>query len=88
MGFLQETKMMQGIYTRHGAGYDAWDTESESSHQAGVAVVWKASKGLQVEGTVIFGPNEVNFLLTLGARRWYVVGSYMLLNDVPDLHSM
>ena len=26
--FLQETKLMQGIITRHGAGYDVWVTEA------------------------------------------------------------
>ena len=39
VGFLQEKKLTQGIYTRHGVGYNVWATEAYSSHQGGVAVV-------------------------------------------------
>ena len=28
VGFLQETNLMQGIHTRHGAGYDVWEMEA------------------------------------------------------------
>ena len=51
--FLQETKMTQGIHTRHGAGYNFWATEAESSHRGGVAVVWREAKGWQLEGMAI-----------------------------------
>ena len=37
--FLQKTKLMQGIHTRHVDGYDTWAREEESRHQGGVAVV-------------------------------------------------
>ena len=41
-----------------------------------------------MEGTTIFGPNVVTFLLMLGERRWYVVGAYVPPNYVPAVHRM
>ena len=35
---------------------------------------------------VNFDPNVVGFLITVGAIQWYVVGSYVLPNDVPAVH--
>ena len=33
-----------------------------------------------------FGPNMVNFLLMLGARRWYIIRAFVLLNNMPAMH--
>ena len=33
-----------------------------------------------------FGPNVVSFLLRMGARRWYLVRTYVTPNNVPDVH--
>ena len=69
VGFLQETKLMQGIHTRNGSGYNVWVTKAESCHRGGVAVVWGAAKGWQVENMSGFGPNVVSFLLMSGVIR-------------------
>ena len=37
--FLQETKLMQGIYIRHGEVYNVWVMEAESWHWRGFVVV-------------------------------------------------
>ena len=58
----------------------------ESQHWGGLALVWRAALGWQVEFKVYFGPNLVSFLLTLGARRWYILGAYVLLNDIPAIN--
>ena len=86
--FIQENKLTQGIHTRHGTVYDIWATETESLHRGGVAVVWRAAKGWRVEITASFGPNVVSFLLMLGSRRFYVVGAYVIPNDMPAVHSV
>ena len=86
VSFLQEMNMTKGIHTRHGVGYDVWETETESRHQVGVSVVCRDEKGWQVEGTVNFGPSVVIFLLTLGARKWYFVGAYMPPKNVSAVH--
>ena len=67
-------------------GYNVWDTEVESRHRGGVAVVWIVATGWQVENTARFVPNVVNFLLTLGARRWYVMRAYVLPNNGPSVN--
>ena len=36
---------MQEIYTWYGVGYGVWETEADSRHQGGVAVVWGAENG-------------------------------------------
>ena len=51
-------------------------------------MVWRSAKGWQMEGTAIFGPNMVSFLLTSGASQWYVVGAYMTPYDVPAMHGV
>ena len=86
MGFLQEMKLAQGIHTPHGAGYDIREMERESRYWGGVAVVCRAANWWQVEGTASFGPNMASFLLTSRARRWCVIGVYMLLNYVSAVH--
>ena len=88
VGFLQETKLTQGIHTRNVAGYEVWETEAESWHRGGVALVWRPAKGCQVENTTSFGTNVVSFLLMAGARRWYLVGAYVTPNDRPSVHHM
>ena len=70
VGFLHETKLMQGIHTWNGTGYNVWAMEAEIRHREGVAVVWRAAKGRHVEGTASFGTNTVSFLLTYRERQW------------------
>ena len=77
---------MQEIYTWYGVGYGVWETEADSRHQGGVAVVWRAATGWKMENMARFGRNVVSFLLTSGARRWYVAGSYVPPNDGRSVH--
>ena len=46
VGFLQETKLTQGIHTQNGTGYNVWETEAESWNWRGVTMVWRAAKGM------------------------------------------
>ena len=74
VGFKQETKLMQVIHNHNGVGYNVWAMEADTPHLGGVAVVWRAAKRWQLDFMASFGHNVVSFLLTLGTRRWYVVG--------------
>ena len=49
-------------------------------------MVWIAAKGCHMEGTARFCPNVVSFLLTLGARQWYIVGAYVPPNNMPAVN--
>ena len=83
---FQETKLMDGIHARHGAGYTVWMTVAESSHWGGIAVVWRWDAVWQLEGMINFVPNVASFLLTSGSWRFYVVVSYVPPNDVPTVN--
>ena len=39
-----------------------------------------------MDGTTRFGPNIVRFLLTSGARLWYVVTAYVTPNNVAEVN--
>ena len=76
VGFLQETILTDGIQVRKGEGYFICMTEAESSHRGEILVLWREDAGWQVQGIVNFSPNVASLLMTLGSRRWYVVGAY------------
>ena len=46
VGFLQETKLMQGIHIRNGMGYDIWKMEAESWHEGGGSSGMESGKGM------------------------------------------
>ena len=81
IGVLQETKLMEGIYTWKSAGYFVLATEAEIRHWGGITVSWLREKGRQLKGMNNYGPNVVRFMLETGWRRWYVVGEYIPPND-------
>ena len=86
LGVLQEKNLADGIHERQVERYSVWVTEAESGNRGGVAVVFREDVGWKLEGIVNFGPNVASFLLTLGSRRWYVVGVYVPPNDAPAVH--
>ena len=88
VGIIQETNITDGINTHYVAGYSVLEKEAESCHHGGIVVLWREEVGWQVEGMSNFGPNLVRFLLTLGERRWYFGGDYVLPNDVPTGHQV
>ena len=51
-------------------------------------MVWRATKGWQVESTASLGPNMLSFIRTSGARRWYVIGAYMPPNNSLSMYHM
>ena len=86
VGVLKETKFMEGVYARQGAGYTVCILEAEGRHWGVIPVVWREEAGYQVEGIVNFVPKMVSFLLTSGLQIWYVVGAYVPPNDSQDFH--
>ena len=42
--------------------------------------------GWEVEGTQSFGTKVVSFTVTLGQKRWYVIGAYVPPNNLPEVH--
>ena len=82
---MQETKLAGGIKMRQSLGYKVWAMEAESRHGGG-GIVWRDEEVWGVVGVQNFGPNMVSFKVTSGRKLWYVVGAYVLLNNLPALH--
>ena len=70
LGILQETKLMDGIYTRGSAGYSVIVTDAPSRHRGGVALFYRSEPHLVVEAVEKFGTNVLGFQLAQGAQRW------------------
>ena len=61
LGIFQETKCVDGIYTRKSDGYSIVATDAPSRHRGGVAVFYRPSPLFAVEAVRQFGPNVVGF---------------------------
>ena len=81
LGILQETKLMDGIYTRRLAGYSVITTDAPSRHRSGVALFYRSKPHFVVDVVDKFGPNVLGFQLATGARRWYIMGLYIAPED-------
>ncbi len=60
IGFLVETKLMGGIYTRHSSGYDVLALTAMSSSSGGIALFWRGNISYEVKETQIWGPNVIS----------------------------
>ena len=83
---LQEMKLTGRIHTWYTSGYKVWETDTESRHHGGIAIIWREEAGWQVEGSTSFRPNMLSFTITSGRRRWYVVGAYLTPNNQLEVH--
>ena len=70
IGFLMETKLTGGIYTRHSSGYDVLASNATSSSSGGIALFWRGNISYEVEETRIWGPNVISLHLMMGATRF------------------
>ena len=59
IGFLQETKLTGGIYTRSCLGYSILASDAGNTHKGGVDLVWKESNLYEVEEAKVWGPNVI-----------------------------
>ena len=59
LGIFQETKVIDGIYTRGSAGYSVVATDAPSQHHGGVAVFHWPAPNFAVEAVQQFGPNVI-----------------------------
>ena len=85
LGILQETKLTDGIYNRGSAGYSVIAMDATSRHRGGVALFYRSEPHFVVEAVEKFGPNMLGFQLATGARRWYIFGAYIALEDTERM---
>ena len=80
LGIFQETKCMDGIYTRELAGYRIVATDAPSRHRGWVALFYRPSPLFEVEAVREYEPNVLSFEVATGARHWYIIGCYLAPN--------
>ena len=85
LGILQETELTNGIYTRGSDGYSVVATDAPSRHRGDVAIFYRPAPHFAVEAVRNFGPYVISFQLATGARRWYIVGCYLALDDTSTI---
>ena len=85
IGFLMETKLTEGIYTRHSLGYDVLASTATSPSSGWVALFWRGNISYKVEETKIWGPNIISLHLMMGSIRYFVVGCYIPPSDLEAL---
>jgi hypothetical protein len=55
IAILTEAKLTDGIYARYYQGYQIMATEATSTHQGGVAVIWRDRDSFDIESLTING---------------------------------
>ena len=68
LGFLVETKLTEGVYTRFLSGYYALALEAPSAWQGGIALFWRGNNSYKIEETRIWGSNVISLHLITSAR--------------------
>ena len=53
-----------------------------------VSIVWREEKVWKIEGARSFGPNVLSFTVTSGQKLWYIIGAYVLSNNLPVVHQI
>jgi exonuclease III len=82
---LQETKLTQGIYTRHSSGFSVVASEAPSAHQGGLALCWKESPLYELEEWKFWSPHVLSFRLITGEFKFWVVGCYIPPTSLAEL---
>ena len=85
LGVFQETECTDRIYTCDSAGYRILATDALSRHRGGVALFYRPLPLFKVEAVREYGPNVLSFKVATGARRWYIIGCYLALDDAETI---
>jgi exonuclease III len=78
---LCETKLSDDRFTKFSSGYRVFASKAPSSHQGGVALVYRQSPYWQIESERVHGPNVISFELVSGPRRTLIIGAYIPPGD-------
>ena len=85
IGFMQETKITDRVYTRASAGYRVVATDAPSRHRGGIAVFYREGAGFAVEEVRQYGTNVSSGEVVSGRRRVYIVGCYIAPDDAQTI---
>ena len=85
IGFLLETKLTGGIYTRYSTEYSVLASSATSVRQGGIALFWRGNNSYKVEETQIWGANVISLQLRMDNTQFFVVGCYIPPSDLETL---
>jgi hypothetical protein len=85
VGFLLETKLTGGIYTRYSSGYSVLALTAMLVRQGGITLFWRGNNSYEVEEAQIWGANIISLHLMMGAIQFYIVGCYIPPSDLEML---
>ncbi len=85
IGFLLETKLTGGIYTRYSSGYSVLASPATSVRQGGIALFWRGNNSYEVKETQIWGANVISIQLKMDNVRFFVMGCYIPHSDLETL---
>jgi hypothetical protein len=85
IGFLLETKLMGGIYTRHLLGCNVLTSTATLSSSGGIALFWRGNNLYEVKEMQIWGPNVISLHLMMGSIQFYIVGCYIPPSNLETL---
>ena len=66
---MQETKLIDGVYTRESSGFWVMATEAPSAHCGGVAIFYCKTEHFATKELRLYGPDVIRFQLVTGRRR-------------------
>jgi hypothetical protein len=85
IGFLLETKLTGGIFTRYSSSYSVLASTATSVRQGGIALFWRGNNSYEVEETQIWGANVISLQLRMDNAQFFVVGCYIPPSDLETL---
>jgi hypothetical protein len=85
IGFLLETKLTVGMYTRYSSRYSVLASTATSVWQGGIALFWRGNNSYEVKETQIWGANIISLQLRMDNARFFVVGCYIPPSDLETL---
>ena len=85
LGFLLETKLTGGIYTRFSSGYNVLASKALLPWQGGIALFWRGNNSYEIKETQIWGSNIISLHLIVGSTQFFVVGCYIPPSDLATL---
>ena len=88
LGILQETKIINGVYTRGSASYKVIATDAPSRHRGGVALFYRLTPRFVVEVVERCGPNLMVWQVVTEEKRWYIVGAYIAPADKGTMETV
>ncbi len=85
IGFLLETKLTGGIYTRYSSGYSVLASSATLVRQGGIALFWRGKNLYKVKETQIWGANVISLQLKMDNTQFFVMGCYIPPSDLQTL---